>query len=313
MVIIYELYIFYFYRKEETLMLRPDEIPAHIGMRRRIMEDTLPTPEGKLLAHPAEKGPRIFADTGDIREIRPLHEAGIISGVTTNPSLIKKAGADSWENAKKMMKEIVNLLDPHPVSLELTELTKDKMITQAEELASYGHNVVVKVPIGGYEAIDSSMDRHTGLKVLHELWEKDIRTNATLIFNSTQALWAARAGATYISPFLGRVADYMYKNDAVEMPVGNSLYHIEDHRGGKDNSRFYNTSYVAAGGERKDAGIRLIHEIAVIFANYRIKNGGPCRLLQERCAGAGITALRGRHPHRTCAYPYACCRPSTNG
>jgi transaldolase len=55
------------------------------------------------------------------------------------------------------------------------------------------------------------------------------------------------------------------------MPVGNSLYHIEDHRGGKDNSRFYNTSYVAAGGERKDAGIRLIHEIAVIFANYRIK------------------------------------------
>jgi len=252
-------------------MLRPDEIPAHVGARRVLMEETAPTPEGKKLKHPAEKGPRIFADTGSIDEIRPLLDAGIVSGVTTNPTLMKKAGADSWENAKTMMKEIVRLMDPFPVSLELTELTEDKMVKQAAELAAYGPNVVIKVPVGGYDAVDSSMDKHTGLKVLRALWEKDIKTNATLIFNSTQALWAARAGATYVSPFLGRVADYLYKHDEAERDVGNALYYMEDHRGVKDNTRVHNTSYVAAGGARKDAGIRLIHEIATIFSNYHIR------------------------------------------
>ncbi len=252
-------------------MLRPDEIPAHIGMRRAIMCATNSTPQDKELRHPAEKAPRIFADTGDIEEIRPLLEAGIINGVTTNPTLLKRAGASSWETAKKMMREIVELLDPHPVSLELTELTMEKMVEQARELASYGPNVVIKVPIGGYRAVDPSLDRHTGLKVLHALWKIDIKTNATLIFNSTQALFAAHAGATYVSPFLGRLADYMYKNDEVEVEPGNSLYHIEDHRGNKANTRVYNTAYVATAGARKDAGIRLIHEIAVIFSNYQIK------------------------------------------
>ncbi len=251
-------------------MLRPDEIPAHIGMRRKIMEETVLTPKKKRLLHPAGKSPRIFADTGSMEEIRPLFEAGIINGVTTNPTLMKKAGATSLKEAQKMMKAIVKLLDPYPVSLELTELTKDKMIAQAEQLASYGPNVVVKVPTGGYRAIDPSFDEHTGLKVLHALWEKDIKTNATLIFNSTQALFAARAGATYVSPFLGRVADYLYKHDEVERDMGNSLYFMEDHRGDRENSRVHNTAYVAAGGERKDAGIRLIHEISVIFSNYRI-------------------------------------------
>lgn len=252
-------------------MLKPDEIPAHIGMRRSIMPTTNCTPQDKELAHPAEKSPRIFADTGDIEEIRPLLDAGIINGVTTNPTLLKRAGATSWEVAKRMMKDIVELLDPHPVSLELTELTEDKMVEQARELASYGPNVVIKVPVGGYQAIDPSFDMHTGLKVLHALWCRDIKTNATLIFNSTQALFAAHSGASYVSPFLGRLADYMYKNDEVEMEAGNSLYHMEDHRGGKENSRFYNTAYVAVAGARKDAGIRLIHEISVIFSNYQIK------------------------------------------
>jgi len=252
-------------------MLRPDEIPAHIGIRREEMEVTIPSADGKRISHPAGKSPRIFADTGSIDEIKPLFEAGIINGVTTNPTLLKRAGADSLATAKRMMKEIVELLDPYPVSLELTELTKDKMIAQAAELASYGPNVVIKVPTGGYSAIDPSYDEHTGLKVLYALWEKDIKTNATLIFNSTQALFAARAGATYVSPFLGRVADYLYKHDEVEREIGNSLYFMEDHKGGKENSRVFNTSYVASGGARKDSGIRLIHEIAVIFANYGIK------------------------------------------
>ncbi len=252
-------------------MLKPSEIPAHIGLRRAIMDSTNPTPTDKKLKHPAEKAPRVFADTGTINEIRPLLDAGIIDGVTTNPTLLKKAGASSWDMAKNMMKDIVKLLDPYPVSLELIELTEDKMISQAEELASYGHNVVIKVPVGGYQAVDPSFDKHTGLKVLHALWKKDIKTNATLIFNSAQALWVARAGATYVSPFLGRIADYLYKHDEVEMPIGNSLYYMEDHRGAKENTKVHNTAYVAAGGDRKNAGIRLIHEISVIFSNYEIK------------------------------------------
>ncbi len=251
-------------------MLKPDQIPAHIGARRASMPINNATKEGKSLKHPAAKAPKIFADTGTIDEIRPLWEAGIINGVTTNPTLMKRAGATSWGMAKEMMQDIVTLMAPHPVSLELTELEPKKMIAQAEELAAFGDNVVIKVPVGGYEAADPNLDRHTGLKVLHELWKRDIQTNATLIFNSTQALFAAQAGASYVSPFLGRLADYMYKNDQVEMPAGNALYYLEDHKGAKENSRQYNTAYVAAAGDRMDAGVRLIHEIATIFANYDI-------------------------------------------
>src|SRR5690606_17311807 len=118
---------------------------------------------------------------------------------------------------------------------------------------------------------DPSLDAHTGLKVLRELWKRDIRTNCTLIFNSTQAYWAAQAGATYVSPFLGRLADYLYKNDHPERAPGNSLYWIENHKGGGDGFAAHNTEYVASGGARKDAGTRLIREIAQIFANYDIR------------------------------------------
>ena len=252
-------------------MLRPEQIHQGAGARRVTMEEVNPTAKGKKLAHPAGFAPRIFADTATIAEIKPLMEGGIINGVTTNPSLMKRAGADSWNGAMKMMKEIVNYMDPYPVSLELTELTPEKMIGQAKELSKLGGNVVVKVPTGGYQAIDKNLDPFTGLKVMNELWRNDIKVNATLIFNTTQAFWAANAGATYVSPFLGRVADYMYKHDHPERGPGNSLHFIDDHKapeGGPD--RIYNTAYVAAGGERKDAGVRLIHEIVTVFNNYRI-------------------------------------------
>ncbi len=232
------------------------------------MEPVNPTPKGKKLAHPTPLAPRIFADTAEMADIKVLFEAGIINGVTTNPSLLKKAGAKSWDEAKEMMKEICKLLNPFPVSLELTELTYDKMVEQAEELRKLGDNSVIKVPTGGYTAVDKSLDPHTGLKVLRALWERDIRTNSTLIFNSTQAYWAAQAGATYVSPFLGRMADYAYKNDHVERPSGNSLYFVEDH---KKPGADFNTEYVASGGDRKDIGTRLIREIAQIFSNYDIQ------------------------------------------
>jgi transaldolase len=253
-------------------MLRPEEIHQGAGERRVTMELVNATRKGKKLAHPAGFAPRIFADTATISEIRPLKEGGIINGVTTNPSLMKRAGADSWKGAMKMMQEIVDYMAPGPVSLELTELTPEKMIEQAKRLAGMGENVVVKVPTGGYQAIDKGFDPFTGLKVTNTLWNNNIKVNATLIFNTTQAFWAANAGATYVSPFLGRVADYMYKNDHVERGAGSSLNYIEDHKvpeGGPD--RVANSAYVAAGGPRKDSGVRLINEIVAVFNNYRIK------------------------------------------
>lgn len=227
--------------------------------------------EGKKLAHPAERGPQIFADTAAIDEIAPLYKAGIISGVTTNPSLLKKAGAKSAREARKMCDAILELMAPNPVNLELTHLTEKEMIVQAEELAGWGENVVVKVPVGGYEAVDSSYDPHTGLKVIRALWERDITANATLVFNTTQALWAALAGACYVSPFLGRLADYAYANDQPERTPGNSLYWVEDHRNSNNDQHVFNSEYVASGGARKDIGPRLIQEISAVFTNYDIK------------------------------------------
>jgi len=253
-------------------MLRPADIHQAVGERRAMMEVVNRTAAGKKLAHPAAHAPRIFADTATIDEIRPLKERGIINGVTTNPSLLKRAGAKSWDHAIKMMKEITDLMAPDPVSLELTELEPAGMIKQARVLGGLGENVVIKVPIGGYKAVNKELDAATGLRVLNELWKADIKTNCTLIFNSTQAFWAANAGATYVSPFLGRVADYMYKHDRVELPAGNSLHYIQDHKipaGGLD--RVANSAYVALDGDRKDAGVRLINEIVAIFNNYRIK------------------------------------------
>lgn len=243
---------------------------ANAHSRRIRMPEVNATPQGKKIQHPAARAPRIFADTATYDEIEPLYKAGIINGVTTNPSLLKKAGAKSWDDVREISKRILELLHPNPVSLELTEVTQDKMIEQAELLASWGENAVVKVPIGGYQALDPSNDPYTGLKVIRALWERDIRINCTLIFNSTQAFWAAQAGATYVSPFLGRLADYAYKHDQVERTPGNSLYWIDDHKNAKGDQNVFNTEYVASGGERKDMGSRLINEISVIYTNFDI-------------------------------------------
>ena len=223
------------------------------------------------LPHPSPHGPLIFADTANIDDIRPLYQAGIVSGVTTNPSLLKKAGADSWAQAEKIMQELLELVAPNPLLLELLDLTEPAMIKQGQQFAALGDNVVIKVPVGGYRAVDPSYDPHTGLKVIHALWQRGIACCATLVFNSTQALWAANAGAYFVAPFIGRLADYAYRNDHPERPAGNSLYWLEDHRNAQQDQNIANTEYVACGGRRKDIGPRLIQEISAIFTNYDIK------------------------------------------
>ncbi len=251
-------------------MLKPSDIHPQAGRRREMMTPVHVSAKDKRLEHPARHAPRIFADTAILKDISPLREGGVINGVTTNPTLLKLAGASSWPQAVSIMREICEYMMPYPVSLELTELQPKQMLAQAEELASLGENVVIKVPVGGYKAVER--DPLTGLKVLRQLWERDIQTNATLIFNSTQAFWAANAGASYVSPFLGRLADYMYKHDKPERSAGNSLYYLDNHKapaGGPDKT--WNTDYVASGGERKDAGVRLINEIVAVFNAYCIK------------------------------------------
>jgi transaldolase len=253
---------------------------------------------GAALKHPATRAPRIFADSATRSEVEPLLRAGLINGITTNPTLLKKAGANSWNHAKELMKELCTLFHPYPVSLELIALDEEGMVNQATELAALGDNAIIKVPVGGYRAVDPKADPYTGLKVIRRLWERGIRVNTTLIFNTTQALWAANAGATYVSPFLGRLADYAFSHDKVTRPPGNSLYWVEDPKNADGSSVTNNTAYVASGGELKDAGARLIFEIATVFANYRITTEilaasirNPVQLTECLVAGADILTV----------------------
>ncbi|MEB3100242.1 fructose-6-phosphate aldolase [Ferviditalea candida] len=134
----------------------------------------------------------IFIDTANVDEIREAYELGVLSGVTTNPSLIAKEGKDFFETVR----EIVSIVGDLPISAEVISLKADEMVEQGKKLAALGPNIVVKVPMTA-----------DGLKATKRFAEMDIRTNVTLIFSSTQALLAARAGATYVSPFIGRLDD----------------------------------------------------------------------------------------------------------
>ena len=131
---------------------------------------------------------KIFIDTANVNEIREANDMGVICGVTTNPSLIAKEGRDF----KEVIKEIVD----GPISAEVISLEADKMVEEALPLAKIHDNIVIKLPM----TIE-------GLKACKILTSKGIKTNVTLIFTSSQALLAARAGATFVSPFLGRLDD----------------------------------------------------------------------------------------------------------
>jgi transaldolase len=250
------------------------------------------------LQHPAPRAPRFFGDSATRSEVEPLLRAGIIDGLTTNPTLLKKAGAHSWSHAKELMKELCTLFHPHPVSLELTALDEAGMIKQAAELAALGDNAIIKVPVGGYRAVDPKADPYTGLRVIRRLWESGIRVNTTLVFNTAQALWAANAGAVYVSPFLGRLADYARKHDDTERAPGNSLYRPKDPKVEGDAEVFHNTAYVASGGPLEESGSRLIFEIATVFANYRVTTEilaasirNPAQLTDCLVAGADILTV----------------------
>lgn len=134
---------------------------------------------------------RFFIDTANVEEIKEANELGVICGVTTNPSLIVKEGRDFIQ----VVKEITEIVDG-PISAEVISLDHEGMIKEAEKLSQIHKNIVVKIPMTA-----------EGLKATKVLSKKGIKTNITLIFSAGQALLAARAGATYVSPFVGRIDD----------------------------------------------------------------------------------------------------------
>jgi len=158
---------------------------------------------------------KFFIDTANVEEIKKAWDLGVIDGVTTNPSLISKEGKDPIE----LLKEICSIVNG-PVSAEAVSMTADEMIKEAEFLSKIHENIVVKIPMV-----------EEGLKAVRRLSAMGIKTNVTLIFSPIQALLAAKAGATYVSPFVGRLDDISHSgmeivSDMVEI-FGNYMFDTE--------------------------------------------------------------------------------------
>jgi len=135
---------------------------------------------------------KFFIDTANPGEIRKAYEMGVIDGVTTNPTLISKENRDF----SSLIEEIRGIIQGLPISLEVISLKAEGMIEEARTLAKLGDNVVIKIPMTA-----------EGLKAIKVLVAEGIKTNTTLVFSPTQALLAAKAGTTYVSPFIGRLDD----------------------------------------------------------------------------------------------------------
>ena len=138
---------------------------------------------------------KFFIDTANLEQITEAQELGVLDGVTTNPSLMAKEGISGTENVKAHYKAICDIVDGD-VSAEVIATEYDAMIKEGEELAAIDEKIVVKIPM-----------MKDGVKALKYFSSKSIKTNCTLIFSAGQALMAAKAGATYISPFIGRLDD----------------------------------------------------------------------------------------------------------
>jgi transaldolase len=146
---------------------------------------------------------KFFIDTANLGEIKEAHDLGILDGVTTNPSLIAKEGITTRRAFEKHVKTICELIQA-PVSAEAVSTTAPDMIAEGRGLAGIDENIVVKIPM-----------TTDGLKAVRQLSEEGIKTNVTLVFSPLQALMAAKAGASFVSPFVGRLDDIAH--DGMEM------------------------------------------------------------------------------------------------
>ncbi|MFX0180702.1 MAG: fructose-6-phosphate aldolase [Candidatus Hodarchaeota archaeon] len=172
---------------------------------------------------------KFFIDTANLDQIKEMQDLGIIDGVTTNPTLLSKEGAEPIEQLKK----ICEIIDG-PISAEVVGLKTEEMVNEARELAKIAPNIVIKIPM-----------TRDGIKAVKILESEGIRTNVTLVFSQNQVLIAAKAGASYISPFIGRLMDdgqdeidmlwetmeiikaYNFKSEIIVASVRNSRHVIE--------------------------------------------------------------------------------------
>ncbi|MDA8212756.1 MAG: fructose-6-phosphate aldolase [Clostridia bacterium] len=177
---------------------------------------------------------KLFIDTANVEEIRKANELGVICGVTTNPSLIAKEG----RNFREVVQEICSIVDG-PISAEVVSLEAEGMVKEARELAKIHPNIVIKVPM-----------IPEGLKATKILSGEGIKTNVTLVFSANQALLAALAGATYVSPFVGRLDDigqegmelirdivhifdqYMFKTEVIAASIRHPIHVTDSARAG---------------------------------------------------------------------------------
>ncbi|MFL6322352.1 MAG: fructose-6-phosphate aldolase [Nitrososphaeraceae archaeon] len=134
---------------------------------------------------------KIFLDTANLKAINTYNDMGLVDGITTNPTLLSK----EKQNPAELMREIVKIVKG-PVSLEVIATETDQMLEEAHKLKKFGQNVIVKIPMTS-----------NGMKAVKKLKEDGIETNVTLIFSANQAILAAKAGASYVSPFIGRLDD----------------------------------------------------------------------------------------------------------
>jgi transaldolase len=202
---------------------------------------------------------KFFIDTANIVEIKEAHAMGMVDGVTTNPSLIAKEGRDF----KEIITEICAIVDG-PISAEVISLDVDGMVREASQLAKIHSNIVVKIPM----TID-------GLKAVRRLAADDIRTNVTLVFSPLQALMAAKAGAAFVSPFVGRLDDlsqegmqlveqiveiygnYGYETEIIVASIRNPLHVLESALIGADIATIpFNVLSRLAGHPMTDKGIK---------------------------------------------------------
>ncbi|MDV2495559.1 MAG: fructose-6-phosphate aldolase [bacterium] len=179
---------------------------------------------------------KLFIDTADIDEITEAQALGVLDGVTTNPSLIARTG----KTFEQVVREILKVIDG-PVNLEVVGTDAETMVAEGRNLITFGENVVVKIPMLA-----------EGLKAVKRLTSEGIRTNVTLIFSPAQALLAAKAGASYVSPFLGRLDDighegmeivaqireiydnYDYETEILAASIRSTLHFVEAARLGAD-------------------------------------------------------------------------------
>lgn len=205
---------------------------------------------------------QIFLDSANLDEIKKVEEHGILDGVTTNPSLIKKASGEFGDDIEEYIKKILREAKGKPVSLEVIGTTYKEMVEEGENLYKKFNgvvkNVYVKIPVNPCldELCTADFD---GIKAIKELSKRKVPVNCTLIFTPEQALLAAKAGAKFVSPFVGREDDYIRKKYNIKFNKGD---YFPD-KGKKKNGKFIDDNGIVS-------GVDLIKEIREIFGKEKI-------------------------------------------